>query len=84
MGGRTLLGIIFRVCKELRVSDIQMRANRPVYIHTNKGMEKLDHLGVLDAAQMDEILKELIHNRENASHGFGEASSLDERVEVGR
>ena len=81
MDGRALLGTIFRVCKELRVSDIQMRANRPVYIHTNKGMEKLDHLGVLDAAQMDEILKELIRNRENASHGFGEAGDLNERFE---
>ena len=81
MDGRALLGTIFRVCKELRVSDIQMRANRPVYIHTNKGMEKLDHLGVLDAAQMDEILKELIRNRENASHGFGEAGDLHERFE---
>ena len=46
----TLLGIIFRVCKEIRVSDIQMRSDRPVYIHTNKGVEKLDFLGI-DSAQ---------------------------------
>ena len=81
MDGQALLGLIFRVCKELRVSDIQMRSERPVYIHTNKGMEKLDHLGVLDAAQMDEILKALIRNRESASHGFGETSSMEERVD---
>ena len=30
MTGQQLLGIIFRVCRELRVSDIQMRAERPV------------------------------------------------------
>ncbi len=81
MDGRTLLGIIFRVCKELRVSDIQMRAHRPAYIHTNRGMEKLDFLGILSPAHMDEILKELITNRESASHGFGEGDNLDQRVE---
>jgi len=81
MNGRHLLGIIFRVCRELRVSDIQMRAERPVYVHTNKGMEKLDFLGILSAAHMDEILKELIRNRESGSHGFGVGHSVDERVD---
>ncbi len=81
MRGRDLLGIIFRVCRELRVSDIQMRANRPVYIHTNKGMEKLDFLGVLTSANMDEILKELIANRESGSHGFGQEKAAEVRVE---
>lgn len=81
MRGRDLLGIIFRVCRELRVSDIQMRAARPVYIHTNKGMEKLDFLGILSADNMDEILKELITNRESGSHGFGQENSLDQRVD---
>ena len=81
MDGATLLGIIFRVCKEIRVSDIQMRSDRPVYIHTNKGVEKLDFLGVLNPHHMDEILKELITNRESASHGFGEESDVGQRVE---
>ena len=81
MDGATLLGIIFRVCKEIRVSDIQMRSDRPVYIHTNKGVEKLDFLGILTPSHMDEILKELITNRESASHGFGEESDLGQRVE---
>lgn len=81
MNGRELLAIIFRTCAEIRVSDIQMRASRPVYIHTNKGVEKLDYLGTLSASQMDEILKELISNRESSSHGFGQQQSLDQRVE---
>ena len=81
MSGRELLGIIFTVCRELRVSDIQMRSKRPVYIHTNKGMEKLDFLGPLSAAHMDEILKELIRNRESASHGFGTADSIEMRLD---
>jgi len=81
MDGQALLGLIFQVCKELRVSDIQMRSHRPVYIHTNRGMEKLEQLGVLDAAQMDEILKALISNRESASHGFGETGNVEDRVE---
>lgn len=81
MSGRELLGIIFTVCRELRVSDIQMRSGRPVYIHTNKGMENLDSLGVLSALHMDEILKELIRNRESASHGFGTGDSISQRVD---
>jgi twitching motility protein PilT len=81
MLGRNLLGIIFRVCRELRVSDIQMRASRPVYIHTNKGMEKLEALGILSPANMDEILKELISTRESGSHGFGQENSLEQRVD---
>lgn len=81
MSGQDLLGIIFRVCQELRVSDIQMRSERPVYIHTNKGMETLDHLGILSATHMDSILKELIRNRESASHGFGTNEGLELRVD---
>jgi pilus retraction protein PilT len=81
MKGATLLGILFRVCRELRVSDIQMRAERPVYIHTNKGVEKIDFLGILTAGNMDEILKELIRNRESASHGFGQEQGLALRVD---
>lgn len=81
MSGRELLGIIFRRCRELKVSDIQMRASRPVYIHTNRGMEKLESLGILSPAHMDEILKELIANRESGSHGFGKENSVEERVE---
>lgn len=81
MNGRHLLGMIFRICRELRVSDIQMRAERPVYVHTNKGMEKLDFLGILSSAHMDEILKELIRNRESGSHGFGVTHTVDERVD---
>ena len=81
MSGRELLGIIFTVCRELRVSDIQMRSERPVYIHTNKGVEKLDFLGVLSALHMDDILKELIRNRESGSHGFGAGNSVEGRVE---
>jgi twitching motility protein PilT len=81
MKGRDLLGCIFRLCAELKVSDIQMRSGRPVYIHTNKGMEKLDFLGILSPGNMDEILKELIANRESGSHGFGQDQSMDERVE---
>lgn len=81
MSGRELLGIIFRVCREMRVSDIQMRSSRPVYIHTNKGMEKLESLGILYPAHMDEILKELIRNRESASHGFGTGAGVELRVD---
>jgi twitching motility protein PilT len=81
MRGKELLAIIFRVCREQKVSDIQMRSDRPVYIHTNKGMEKLDFLGVLSSSHLDEILKELIANRESGSHGFGQDQGIDLRVD---
>ena len=81
MSGRDILGIIFRICRDKRVSDIQMRTDRPVYIHTNKGVEFLGHLGPLSAAHMDEVLSELIHNRESGSHGFGTSQSTDQRTE---
>jgi len=81
MTGQQLLGIIFRKCADLGVSDIQMRADRPVYIHTNKGMEKMEEYGRLSAENMDAILKELIANKESGSHGFGNSDAVEERVE---
>jgi pilus retraction protein PilT len=81
MSGRAILGMIFRVCREQNVSDIQMRTGRPVYIHTNKGVEYLAHLGPLNAAHMDEILCELIRNRESGSHGFGASQAVEQRIE---
>ncbi len=81
MTGQRLLAIIFRECASLGVSDIQMRADRPVYIHTNKGMEKMEEFGRLSAENMDNILKELIANRESGSHGFGATDDLEGRVE---
>lgn len=81
MNGNQLLSIIFRTCAELGVSDIQMRTGRPVYIHTNRGVEMLERLGVLTPAHMDGILKELIRNRESTSHGFGLEQDLQARVE---
>jgi twitching motility protein PilT len=79
--GRQILSCIFGVCQSIGVSDIQMRAHRPVYIHTNKGVEKLERLGILSPANMDEILKELIRNRESAAHGFGVAGEMEHHVE---
>lgn len=79
--GREVLNIIFTICKNLCVSDIQMRSGRPVYIHTNKGMEKLTQLGNLSPTHLDEILKELIRNRESSDHGFGIDRSISERIE---
>jgi len=80
MSGADLLGMIFRSCCNLTVSDIQMRAERPVYIHTNKGMEILGHLGILSSAHLEEILKELIGNRKCSNHGFGTDHSPNPRT----
>jgi len=71
MSGSDLLGMIFRACCDLTVSDIQMRTDRPVYIHINKGVQILDHLGILTSAHLDEILKQLLAIREGSSHEFG-------------
>lgn len=81
LSGREILGCIFGICRDLMVSDIQMRTHRPVYIHTNKGVEMLDGLGFMSPANMDEVLKELIRNRESGSHEFGNSKPITERVE---
>lgn len=72
MSGQELLRIIFRTCQEKGVSDIQLRANRPMYIETHLGMESLPYLGVLSSDSMLKIYKTLLSNKEDASHGFNE------------
>jgi pilus retraction protein PilT len=44
-------------------------------------MEKLTQLGNLSPTHLDEILKELIRNRESSDHGFGIDRSIGERIE---
>lgn len=75
MNGRDLLTLIFQTCQSKGVSDIQLRANRPMYIETNHGMEALSHLGVLSTDSMFKIYQELLQNKEEASHGFGDSAS---------
>ncbi len=79
MTGAGLLGVIFQVCESMGVSDVQVRSERPVYIETNQGMECLNQLGVLSGNDVYEIYRELLRNRESASHGFGEAESAEDR-----
>ncbi len=79
MTGAGLLGVIFQVCESMGVSDVQMRSDRPVYIETNHGMECLDYLGFLTGNDVYEIYRELLRNRESASHGFGEQESPEDR-----
>jgi twitching motility protein PilT len=79
MTGAGLLGVIFQVCESMGVSDVQVRSERPVYIETNHGMECLAQLGVLRSDDVYEIYRELLRNRESASHGFGEDESAEDR-----
>jgi len=81
MTGAGLLGVIFQVCDSMGVSDVQMRSDLPVYIETHRGMECLAHLGVLAANDVFEIYKELLRNRESASHGFGESEPAENRAD---
>jgi len=81
LAGHDILSQIFAFCHGREVSDVQMRAHRPVYIHTNKGVEKLDWLGIFSTANMDQVLMELIRRRESAAHGFGVSGNLEESVE---
>ncbi|MBT8036176.1 MAG: Flp pilus assembly complex ATPase component TadA [Verrucomicrobiae bacterium] len=81
MAGEQLLGVIFQVCDSMGVSDVQVRSERPVYIETNHGMECLEQLGVLSSNDVYEIYRELLRNRESASHGFGEDESSEDRSE---
>jgi len=79
MTGAGLLGVVFQVCDSMGVSDVQIRSELPVYIETHKGMECLDHLGILKSPDVYEIYRELLRNRESASHGFGEEESAEDR-----
>lgn len=81
MNGAGMLGVIFQVCESMGVSDVQIRSNLPVYIETHKGMECLFQLGVLSSNDVYQIYKELLRNRESASHGFGEEESAEDRSE---
>lgn len=84
MSGRDILGTIFSICHAKGVSDIQMRTGSPVYIHTYNGVEKLESLGRLGPEHLGEVFKELIRNRESASHGFGEDAAhqgIDAKIE---
>ncbi|MBK1790103.1 type IV pilus twitching motility protein PilT [Persicirhabdus sediminis] len=81
MTGAELLGVMFKVCESRGVSDIQIRSGLPIYIETHLGMECLDHLGVLESPQVDEIYKELIRHRESGSHGFGLSESAEMHAE---
>ncbi|MCP5538311.1 MAG: Flp pilus assembly complex ATPase component TadA [Akkermansiaceae bacterium] len=79
MTGAGMLGVIFQVCDSMGVSDVQIRSELPVYVETNHGMECLSQLGVLTGNDVYEIYRELLRNRESASHGFGEQESAEER-----
>jgi len=80
MTGSGILGVIFQVCESMGVSDVQIRSDLPVYIETNQGMECLAHLGVLSSRDVFEVYKELLNNRESASHGFGETEGVEDRA----
>lgn len=74
MSGAELLRCIFRICQEKGVSDIQLRASRPMYVETHLGMEAIAHMGVLSPEAMLKIYCELLSNQEEASHGFDDES----------
>jgi len=81
MSGADMLGLIFQTCDALGVSDVQIRSDLPVYIETNQGMECLTQLGALASNDVYEVYRELLRNRESASHGFGEQESAEDRSE---
>ncbi len=81
LSGAEILTCIFSICRDQKVSDIQMRTHRPVYIHTNRGVEMLGDLGLMSPANMDEVLKELIRHRESASHEFGNCKPMTDQLE---
>ena len=82
LSGLEILGKIFVECERLGVSDIQLRSERYVFVETNKGMERLESLGVLNSEQARDVYRALILNRESNSHGFGSVSTSDERGEA--
>ena len=82
MTGIELLKIIFQTCQQKGVSDIQLRANRPMYIETHHGMEALAYLGTLSANALLKIYKALLNNKDDDSHGFGDSAEDTDPVQV--
>jgi pilus retraction protein PilT len=86
MSGEEILRIIFQTCQQRGVSDIQLRAGRPLYIETHHGMEALPHLGIISPDAMLRVYEALLNNKEDDSHGFGdpdhEKDHIKEAVET--
>ncbi|MGJ8671656.1 type IV pilus twitching motility protein PilT [Rubritalea sp.] len=80
MSGEEILRIIFQTCQQRGVSDIQLRANRPLYIETHHGMEALPHLGILTSDAMLNIYEALLNNKDEDSHGFGDSEHERDHV----
>ena len=67
---QTLLSQLFEVCADLNVSDIQLRADRAVYVETNQGMERLEEFGTLDSQTLTQIFRYFLLNRASGNHGI--------------
>ncbi len=82
-----LLGQVFACCTRLGVSDIQIRANRHIYVEMHSGMEKLDEFGELSPEMVANLFMLLMQHKQSESHGFSDEGNksdqelLDEAIE---
>ncbi|WP_018970726.1 type IV pilus twitching motility protein PilT [Rubritalea marina] len=81
LSGEQFLKLIFQTCAEKGVSDIQLRANQPMYIETHQGMESLAYLGVIPSNSMYKIYVALLNNKEDDSHDFNNHKSSTNHIE---
>ena len=82
-----MLREILNLCQDLRVSDIQFRTDRLLYIETHVGMQILEQYGVLDGETVLGLLQELARFKEETDpiflrsvRGAGESTGSFEQI----
>ncbi len=70
--GDKLIALSLEVASAKRASDLQFRADRPLYLETQDGMECVNELGNISKSTVFDLLKVLLASRTSSGHGFGE------------
>jgi len=75
--GARMLREVLALCSERKVSDIQFRTDRLLYVEAHQGMEIIDTYGLLQPQQIYEILEELVHHKEEVNYDFSRKANSE-------
>lgn len=80
LSGARILELALEYGIPRKVSDLQIRTDRPLYIHTSKGVVCITDFGVLSHKQVLQIFEELLRKRNDNEFDFvtGEKLRMDE------
>jgi len=76
--GARVLREILDICSKRKVSDIQFRTDRLLYVETHQGMEIIDSYGLLQPKLVFEILMELVRHQEEANYDFSNNNASED------